>query len=60
MEVFLVAAAVGGTLYAFVSGISAMAVDGQVGRHSSVEWMAMRVGFQALAVAAVLLALLAA
>jgi hypothetical protein len=59
MEIFLVAVAVGATLYAFASGISAMAVDGEVGHHSSVEWMAMRVGFQALAVAAVLLALVA-
>ena len=53
-----VAVALGATLYAFVSGVSAMAVDGEVRHHGSLEWMVRRVAFQAVAAALVVLAVL--
>jgi len=38
-------------------GIAAMANDGAVGHHTSAQWMTARVGFQALALALILLTL---
>jgi hypothetical protein len=55
LAVFL---ALGAVLWSLVSGISAMAVDGQVGHHDSTHWMIRRVAFQAAALALVLLAVL--
>ena len=53
----VVIAAVAATLFALVSGISSMAVNGEVGHQDSAHWMVRRVEFQALAVLLVLLAL---
>ena len=53
------AAVVFATVYSFAAGISAMAVDGEVGRHTSLQWMVRRVAFQAVAVLFILIALLA-
>jgi hypothetical protein len=55
LAVFL---ALGAVLWSLVSGISAMAVDGQVAHHDSTHWMIRRVAFQAAALALVLLAVL--
>jgi hypothetical protein len=46
------------TVYSFVAGISAMAIDGEVGHHTSLQWMVRRVAFQAVAVLFILIALL--
>lgn len=46
------------TLYSLAAGISAMIADGDVGRHSSLQWMVRRVAFQAVAILFVLIALL--
>lgn len=53
--VVLAAACVLGSL---VLGIAAMANHGNIGHRSSDQWMAMRVGFQGLALALILIALL--
>jgi hypothetical protein len=53
----LVFAAVLATIVSLVSGITAMAYDGEVGHQSSAKWMNWRVGFQALALLAVVLAI---
>lgn len=52
------AAVVFATVYSFAAGISAMAVDGEVGHHTSLQWMVRRVAFQAVAVLFILIALL--
>jgi len=44
--VFLAALA---TIFALASGVAAMAHHGEVGHHSSEEWMVRRVVFQAVA-----------
>jgi hypothetical protein len=43
------------TLFSLVGGVSSMVVRGEAGHHTSEQWMIMRVAFQALAVAMVLL-----
>ncbi len=53
--IVLAAACVLGSL---VMGIAAMANHGSVAHHSSDQWMTARVGFQALALALILVALL--
>lgn len=53
----LILLALAATVYSLISGISAMATQGQVGHHSSDEWMFRRVGFQALAVALLVIAM---
>ena len=45
------------TVYSLAAGISAMIADGEVGRHTSLQWMVRRVAFQAVAVLFVLIAL---
>jgi hypothetical protein len=50
--------ALGAVLWSLVSGISAMAVDGQIAHHDSTHWMIRRVAFQAVALALVLFAAL--
>jgi Zn-dependent protease len=54
----LVVLALAATVYSLIRGVSSMAVDKPVGQRSSVQWMFARVGFQALAVALLLAALL--
>ncbi|MFO1286951.1 MAG: twin transmembrane helix small protein [Rubrivivax sp.] len=53
----LVLLALAATVYSLISGISAMATRGEVGHHNSDEWMFRRVGFQALAVALLVIAM---
>ncbi|MFO1296190.1 MAG: twin transmembrane helix small protein [Rubrivivax sp.] len=53
----LVLLALAATVYSLISGISAMAMRGEVGHHNSDEWMFRRVGFQALAVALLVIAM---
>jgi membrane protein implicated in regulation of membrane protease activity len=55
----LIILALAATVFSLISGISAMATHAEVGRHSSNEWMFRRVGFQALAVVLLILAMLA-
>jgi hypothetical protein len=43
------------TLFSLIGGVSSMVARGETGHHSSEQWMVMRVAFQALAVAALLL-----
>ena len=45
------------TVYSFICGVSSMATHGEVGHHTGEQWMAMRVGFQALAVVLLLVIL---
>jgi len=54
---FLIGAAVLGVLASLVMGLAAMTSDGAVGHRSSAQWMTMRVTFQALALALILLTL---
>jgi hypothetical protein len=56
----LVAAAFVATLVAFAFGIASMVYDAEAGHGTSVQWMGRRVGFQALAVLLILIALLMA
>lgn len=53
----LLIAALVGVVGSLVMGITAMAGDGQVGHRTSAQWMTMRVVFQAIALALLLLAL---
>ena len=46
-------------LGSLVLGIAAMAHHGEIGHRTSTQWMSMRVGFQGLALALILIALLA-
>lgn len=54
----LILAAVAATVLSLLFGVSAMATGHDVDHRSSDQWMHLRVGFQALALALVLLALL--
>lgn len=53
----LILVALAATVYSFVCGVSTMAVDGEVRHVSGEKWMFLRVGFQALTAALVLVAL---
>ncbi len=57
MFTVLVFAAVALTLISLATGILAMITNGEVGHYGSGHWMSWRVGFQALAVAMVLMAM---
>jgi fructose-specific phosphotransferase system IIC component len=46
------------TVASLVAGITSMATDGEVGHLRSEQWMGRRVGFQALALLLIVLALL--
>lgn len=46
------------TVGSLVAGITSMATDSEVGHLSSVQWMGARVGFQALALLLIVLALI--
>jgi phage-related minor tail protein len=54
----LMVAALLGVIGSLAMGITAMASNGVVGHRSSAQWMTMRVVFQGLALALVLLTLL--
>ena len=54
----LILAAVAATVLSLLFGVSALATGHDVDHRSSDQWMHLRVGFQALALALVLLALL--
>ena len=43
------------TLFSLIGGLTSMVARGETGHHSSEQWMVMRLAFQALAVAALLL-----
>lgn len=60
MMTVLILLAIAGVVASLVSGIATMAHHGPVGHHSGEQWMFRRVGFQALALALILLALLSA
>jgi hypothetical protein len=57
MFTWLIFAAVGATVISLATGIVSMTSNGEIGRFGSADWMNWRVGFQALAVVMVLLAL---
>lgn len=57
MPNLLIFVAVALTVISLVAGIVAMVSHGEVGHYESAHWMNWRVGFQALAVALVLMAL---
>jgi hypothetical protein len=46
------------TIYSLVLGVSSMVKGGEVGHHTSQQWMIFRVGFQALAVVLLIIAML--
>ena len=52
----VILAAVAATVYSFICGVTTMATHTEVGHHTGEQWMIRRVGFQALAVLLVLLA----
>jgi len=54
----VVFAAAFATVATLASGIASMAVNGQVGRRNSVQWMMRRVGLQAVAFFTILVILL--
>jgi hypothetical protein len=56
----LILLALAGVVASLVSGVATMAHHGPIGHHSGEDWMFRRVGFQALALALILLALLSA
>ena len=58
MMTALVLAALIATVGSLVAGITSMATDSEVGHLNSVQWMGRRVGFQALALLLIVLALL--
>jgi hypothetical protein len=43
-------------VYSLIGGVSSMVAGREVGHHTSEQWMMMRIGFQALAVALLLVA----
>ena len=45
------------TVYSLIGGVASMATRTDVAHHTSEQWMTMRIGFQALTVALLLLAL---
>ena len=57
MTAFVFAAMIA-TVGSLIGGVSSMASDTEVGHLSSVQWMGARVGFQALALLLIVLALL--
>ena len=57
MMTAFVLAAMAATIGSLIAGISSMATDSEVGHLSSVQWMGARVGFQALALLLIVLAL---
>jgi Hypoxia induced protein conserved region len=57
MTAFVLAALLA-TIGSLVAGITSMATDGEVGHLKSVQWMGRRVGFQALTLLLIVLALL--
>ena len=57
MTAFVLAAMIA-TIGSLVAGITSMATNGEVGHFRSEQWMGWRVGFQALALALIVLALL--
>ncbi|MBI5718878.1 MAG: twin transmembrane helix small protein [Burkholderiales bacterium] len=54
----LIILALAATIFSLVAGVSAMATHGEVGHHSSNDWMFRRVGFQALTVVLLVLAMI--
>ena len=58
MMTALILAAMVATIASLVAGITSMATDSEVGRLRSAQWMNWRVGFQALALLLIILALL--
>lgn len=60
MMTVLILLAIAGAVASLVSGVATMAHHGPIGHHTGEQWMFRRVGFQALAVALILLALLSA
>jgi hypothetical protein len=58
MMTALVLAALFATIGSLLAGITSMATDREVGHLSSLQWMGRRVGFQALALLLIVLALL--
>jgi len=58
MLTWFVFAAMIATVVSLGSGLIAMVTDGEVRHYGSAHWMSWRVGFQAAAVALILLALL--
>ena len=53
----LVLLATAATVVSLVSGISSMAYGGEIGHRNSAQWMVLRVGFQALALLLIVIAL---
>ena len=60
MFTLFVLVALAATIVSLVSGISSMAVGHEIGHRSSAQWMNLRVVFQGIALALILLALLGA
>ncbi|MBI3042439.1 MAG: twin transmembrane helix small protein [Betaproteobacteria bacterium] len=58
MMTALVLTALLATIGSLIAGITSMATDGEVGHLRSEQWMGARVGFQALALLLIVLALL--
>jgi len=58
MMTALILAALFATVGSLVAGITSMATNGEVGHLRSEQWMGRRVGFQALALLLIVLALL--
>ena len=54
----LVLVAMLATIGSLVAGVTSMATDGEVGHHTSAEWMGLRVAFQAVALLMILIALI--
>lgn len=59
MMAFFVSLAALCVVGSLVLGIAAMANHGEIGHRSSAQWMSMRIGFQGLALALIVIALLA-
>lgn len=55
----LIFLALAATVFSLISGVTAMATHGEVAHHDSNWWMFRRVGFQALAVVLLIVAMLA-
>lgn len=53
----LIILALAATIFSLVAGVSAMVRQGEVAHHSSDDWMFRRVGFQALTVVLLVLAM---
>jgi hypothetical protein len=59
MMAFFVSLAALCVVGSLILGIAAMANHGEIGHRSSAQWMTMRIGFQGLALALIVIALLA-